>query len=110
MRVLLLDTNIVSILLSVEHSLRSKCIKEIGDAQCYISYMISGELLLWPKANRWGDERRANLDRHIAQFTTLFPDEENCALWAGVMAESRWTGRPMATSDAWIAATAVSSQ
>lgn len=106
MRLLLLDTNIVSILFNVDHSLRSKCTKEIGDALCYMSFMTRGELLLWPKANRWGGERRANLDRHIAQFTALFPDEETCALWADVMAESRRAGRPMATADAWIAATA----
>lgn len=106
MNFFLLDTNIVSILFNENHTLRKKCIKVIGDQQCYISFMTRGELLLWPKSNRWGAERRARLDQHAAQFATLFPDEETCSLWSDIMDASRRAGRPMATSDAWIAATA----
>jgi predicted nucleic acid-binding protein len=36
----------------------------------------------------------------------LFPDENTCALWADIMAESRAAGRPMTVADAWIAAAA----
>lgn len=106
MRVLLLDTNIVSILFNLDHPLRSKCVEEIGDQECFISFMTRGELLLWPNANGWGNERRQRLARHMAQFTMLLPDEETCSLWADVMAESRRVGRTMETADAWIAATA----
>jgi predicted nucleic acid-binding protein len=43
--------------------------------------------------------------KHIDLCTTLFP-EETCTLWVDIMDESRSVGRPIATADAWIAATA----
>ena len=106
MRVILLDTNIVSILFNEDNPMGPKCEAEIGDAQCYTSFMTRGELLPWPNVNRWGEERRQRLLVHIARYTVLLPDEETCAIWADTIAESRRCGRPMATSDAWIAATA----
>ena len=107
MRAILIDTNIVSILFVPHHALNRKCIDEIGDRHCCISFMTRAELLLWPKVNRWGDERRSRLFQHITEYTTLLPDEETCEIWADVMAESRRKGRPMEAPDAWIAATAM---
>ena len=107
MRTILIDTNIVSILFLPRHALYQKCIEEIGDRYCYIAFMTRAELLLWPKVNRWGDERRSRLFQHITTYTTLFPDEETCEIWAEVMAESRRKGRPMEAPDAGIAATAM---
>jgi tRNA(fMet)-specific endonuclease VapC len=107
MRVYLLDTNIASYLFLPHHARYQKCVEEIDDRHCCISFMTRAELLLWPKVNRWGVDRRFKLLQHITSYTTLLPDEETCALWAGVMAESRWAGRPIATSDAWIAASAI---
>ena len=107
MRTLLLDTNIVSILFLPQHALYQKCTDEIGDRHCCISFMTRGELLLWPKVNRWGNTRLLKLSHHITKYTTLLPDEEMCEIWAGVMFESRRVGGPMEAPDAWIAATAV---
>ena len=106
MRVLLLDTNVVSILFKPDHSLHEKCFRMIDGHQCFISFMTRGEQLLWPRLNRWGTERRAKLIRHIDLCTTLLPDEDSCVAWADSMSESRIAGRPITVADAWVAATA----
>jgi predicted nucleic acid-binding protein len=43
---------------------------------------------------------------HIDLCTTLFPDESTFGIWADIMAESQEAGRPVTTSDAWVAAAA----
>ena len=68
--------------------------------------MTRAELLLWPKANRWGKVRRERLMNHIGLCTTLHPDESTCQIRSDIMTESRFAGKPIATSDAWVAAAA----
>jgi predicted nucleic acid-binding protein len=46
MRVLLLDTNVVSILFKPDHSLHQKCFEIVAGYQWFISFMTRGELLL----------------------------------------------------------------
>ena len=106
MRVLLLDTNVVSILFKSEHSLYQKCFSVVGESQWFISFMTRAGLLLWPRVNRWGPTRRAELISHIDLCTTLFPDEDTFGIWADIMAESQVAGRPVTPSDAWVAAAA----
>lgn len=106
MRVLLLDTNVVSILFKPEHSLYQTCFSVVGESQWFISFMTRAELLLWPRVNRWGPKRGAELISHMDLCTTLFPDEGTFGIWADIMAESRASGRPVAASDAWVAAAA----
>jgi predicted nucleic acid-binding protein len=106
MSVLLLDTNIVSILFKPEYYLHGHCFRIVAGHQWFISFMTRGELLLWPKVNQWGSTRREELARHIDLCTTLFPDEGACEVWADIMAESRVAGQPITPSDAWVAAAA----
>ncbi|MGA2116944.1 MAG: hypothetical protein ABSH56_19570 [Bryobacteraceae bacterium] len=54
MSVLLVDTNVVSILFNRRHSLRQACIGAVAGHQLLISFMTRSELLLWPAANNWG--------------------------------------------------------
>ena len=106
MRVLLVDTNIVSILFKPDHSLYQKCFRIITGHQLFISFMTRGELLLWPRVNRWGARRRQELTGHIDLCTTLLPDNDTCVVWADIMVESRLAGRPITAADAWVAAAA----
>jgi tRNA(fMet)-specific endonuclease VapC len=106
MRVLLLDTNVVSILFKPDHSLHQSCFGIVAGHQWFISFMTRGELLLWPRANQWGSTRREELTHHIDLCTTLLPDEDTCLVWADIMAESRVGGRPVTAADAWVAAAA----
>jgi tRNA(fMet)-specific endonuclease VapC len=68
--------------------------------------MTRGELLLWPRVNRWGASRRQELTGHINLCTTLLPDNDTCVFWADIMVESRLAGRPITAADAWVAAAA----
>ncbi len=106
MSVLLLDTNVVSVLFNQNHSLRSTCIDALAGRQLAISFMTRAELLLWPTANNWGESRRAALERHIDLYTTLYPDDRTCAIWSDVVDRRRRAGKPIHTADAWIASVA----
>jgi tRNA(fMet)-specific endonuclease VapC len=106
MKVLLLDTNVVSILFKPDHSLYNKCFGIVAGSQWFISFMTRAELLLWPRVNQWGTKRREKLIGHMDFCTTLFPDEGTFGIWADVMAESQVAGRPVTPSDAWVAAVA----
>jgi predicted nucleic acid-binding protein len=106
MSVLLTDTNVVSILFNQNHPLRQACLDAVAGNQLVISFMTRAELLLWPSANSWGETRRTALEKHVALFLTLYPDERTCVIWASVVDGCRRSGRPIQTADAWIAATA----
>lgn len=106
MSVLLLDTNVVSILFKPDHHLHEECFRIAVGQQWFISFMTRAELLLWPRINRWGESRRTALMNHMNLSTTLLPDEDTCAAWAEIMTESRLSGRVIAPADGWIAAAA----
>ena len=106
MKVLLLDTNVVSILFKKTHSLRQACLEAVSGQQLVISFMTRAELMLWPVMNNWGESRRTALSEHMALYTTLYPDERTCAIWAEVVNRCRRTGQPIQTADAWIASAA----
>jgi tRNA(fMet)-specific endonuclease VapC len=107
MRVLLLDTNVVSILFKPDHVLHAKSLGLVAGSQLFISFMTRAELLLWPRQNQWGPKRAEELRKHLELCTTLFPDEQTCGQWVEVSSESRLAGRPITTADAWVAATAL---
>jgi predicted nucleic acid-binding protein len=103
--VLLLDTNVVSVLFNKNHSLRPACLEAVAGRQLVISFMSLAELLLWPAANNWGASRRAALETHVDRYTTLYPDGRTCAVWSETVDQCRRAGRPIHTPDAWIAST-----
>ena len=80
MSVLLLDTNVVSILFNRRHPLREACIGAVAGQQLVISFMTRSELLLWPVANNWGEVRRTVLEQHMALYLTVYPDERTSDL------------------------------
>jgi predicted nucleic acid-binding protein len=106
MSVLLVDTNIVSILFNRRHSLRQACIGAVAGHQLLISFMTQAELLLWPVSNNWGEPRCTALQEHMALYLTVYPDERTCAIWAEVVDQCRRIGRRIQTADAWIASAA----
>jgi predicted nucleic acid-binding protein len=74
MNVLLLDTNVVSILFNLNHQLRQTCIDIVAGNQLVISFMTRAELLLWPTTNNWGDSRTAARQWSCPLVTTDFRD------------------------------------
>ncbi len=107
MSVLLLDTNVVSILFKPSHSLHQTCLRVTTGNQWFIYFMTRAELLMWPRINRWSARRHEELIHHIDLCTTLLPDEDTCVLWADIMTESRSAGRPLTAADAWVAGAAL---
>lgn len=107
MSVAIADTNVVSILFRPGKALYPQCAEVASGRQLFISFMTRAELVLWPKRNQWGPQRASDLQTHLGTFTTLFPDEETCELWAEITSKGYSAGRPISTADAWIAATAV---
>ena len=107
MRSALIDTNIVSSLFAYSNPNFDSCKRIIGTRLPIVSFMTRAEILLWPKANRWGDRREQELLNHLGRFTTLYPDDRTFDLWTVVKTFSKRRGRPIETADAWIAATAL---
>jgi len=75
--------------------------------RAFISFMTVAELDRWTIQRRWGPTRAAQLAAYLVHFVLVLPDRALCRTWAEVMDGARQHGRPIATADAWIAATAV---
>jgi tRNA(fMet)-specific endonuclease VapC len=106
MRVLLVDTDAASILFRTSDSRKLECAEIVAGAELAISFMTQAELLLWPRANKWGAARTASLHQYLRGYVTLMPDDETCEIWAEACAGCRAVGRPISAADAWVAATA----
>jgi len=106
MNVLLLDTNVVSILFNRNHQMRQTCLDIVAQYQLVISFMTRAELLLWPIANDWGASRRTALRQHLTLCLTLYADEHTCEVWAEIVDRCRRAGQRIQTADAWIASAA----
>lgn len=73
-----------------------------------ISFMTYAELQQWTKVRNWGEKRSRDLLAHVTRrYLFVGASEELCEAWADLTTQSRKQGRPLETSDAWIAATAL---
>ena len=72
-----------------------------------ISFMSLAELERWPLERAWGPWRKAELGRHLANYTFLPVNRELCRKWAEVSFAAKSHGQPIQTADAWIAASAI---
>lgn len=77
-----------------------------GRTPC-LSFMSDAELLAWSQSRRWGAARLASLQRSLSQCVVLPYDFAMAQQWASISVTRKRAGRPIATSDCWIAATAV---
>jgi tRNA(fMet)-specific endonuclease VapC len=71
-----------------------------------VSFVTVAELYQWAAIHRWGAARRRGLEHFLHGFIVHESDPHLCWEWALVRAEARAAGRPIGTTDAWIAATA----
>ena len=71
-----------------------------------ISFMTLAELERWTLAANWGEHKRQHLMKYLHRYTVHPVSGLLCRKWAEVIDGVRRRGRPIATSDAWIAATA----
>jgi len=106
-RAALVDTDVASVLYSPANQRYDAVASIVAARFLLISFMTGAELLYWPKANSWGTERAAKLEANIERYITLYPDEKSCEVRVGIKLQSKRKARPIATADAWIAATAI---
>jgi predicted nucleic acid-binding protein len=71
-----------------------------------ISFMSLAELEQWTLAANWGNRKRQHLMKYLRRYTVYPVSALLCRKWAEVIDGGRRRGRPIATSDAWFAATA----
>lgn len=106
MSTLLLDTNIVSYIF--KHDTRAASYAPILKGYRHaISFMTAAELYQWSVARNWVQPRITRLEQAIATYLILSADLELCRSWGQLRAERDKLGLPIASQDAWIAATAL---
>ena len=103
MNTLLLDTNIVSFLMK-DHALATLYRPHLEGYTLAISFMTVGELYEGAYRARWGPRRLSSLRDTVAAYVVLPFSFAVCTEWGAIRYERRT--RPIATDDAWIAATA----
>lgn len=76
--------------------------------RCIISFMTVAELEFGVLRANWGEARRKSLTDFVRQHFIVFNQTDDlCSVWAKLRVEAERKGRHLASSDAWIAATAV---
>lgn len=101
----LVDTNVLSYVIRSDtraEAYRTYLMgKELG-----VSFQTVAELRRWGRTHRWGPARWRELERVLARITIYLVDDALIDAWAYLTAVQEQQGRPLATGDAWIAATA----
>ena len=103
---LVLDTDIVSYL--YKRDTRAELYRpHLNDPPFIISFMSLAELRRWTLERNWGDSRRQELEAYLSRYFVIHSEDQICLRWAEAMNTARANGRPIESSDAWIAATAL---
>ena len=100
------DTDVVSFLYKQDDR-SSFYLPYLSNQLPIISFMSLAELERWTLAGNWGERKRQHLMKYLRRYTVHPVSALLCRKWAEVVDGARRRGRPIATSDAWIAATAV---
>lgn len=105
-RVVIADTNVISYELK-SNPLAVAYERILTGRELHISFVTVAELHYWAEKHEWGARRRLQL-RCLLGDIPIFPYNKGVAeMFARIRIERERTGRPMGTSDLWIAATAV---
>ncbi len=72
-----------------------------------LSFMTLAELRSWTRQRNWGASRRHALELYLSRYVILYATDTLCDHWAEATDSARRAGRPIASADAWIVATAL---
>ena len=101
-----LDSSVVSYIFNRDS--RADYYEErIRGCQLLISFQTLEESWFGAFRRGWGTGRTRELEAHLQQYETIWPDAEIATVCARLRAESLSAGRRLNTADAWIAATAL---
>ena len=106
MQIIVVDTDVVSFLFKND----SRAIlyeTHLASKELIISFMTLAELNFWTLQRNWGNAKRQQMESYLQKFTVFHSDDELCLRWAEVIRTARRNGKPIATADGWIAATAL---
>lgn len=73
-----------------------------------ISFMTLAELRRWTLERNWGERRKSIFEEFLTEnYGVIFADDRLCEIWAEIKSDSRKSGRPIGTADAWVASVAL---
>ena len=111
-RAVVIDTMVVSALVNSAHDpTAARYLSLIAGRLILVSFVTVTELRYGALKARWGDLRRRGLERDLARFVFVVPDEALMYACAELRAMSERAGHPLGQkiheADRWIAATAM---
>jgi tRNA(fMet)-specific endonuclease VapC len=72
-----------------------------------VSFQTLAELELWVLSAGWGARRKQQLEQYLRRYIVQDSSPALSRRWAEIQDDGRRRGRPVATADAWVAATAL---
>ena len=103
---LLLDTDVASFLF--KNSPRAKPLRPVlKGKRLALAFVSIAELFKWTVKRGWSPSKVEQLEKSLRRYVIVPYDRDLAWAWARLVAACEATGRPIATSDAWIAATAL---
>jgi tRNA(fMet)-specific endonuclease VapC len=106
MRRLLLDTDVASYIFKW-HPFAARYVELLADNEVVLSFVTQGEMRPGALKAHWGFRKINLLEKYLSRFAVCYPDDQLCSRWAEIKHESNRNGHPIASQDAWIAATAL---
>lgn len=103
---LVVDTDVASFLFKKD-TRAALYIPHLSGHMLTISFQTLAELELWALSAGWGSRRKQQLERYLRRYIVQDSTPALCRRWAEVVDGARRRGRPVATADAWVAATAL---
>jgi tRNA(fMet)-specific endonuclease VapC len=100
------DTDVASYIFKW-HPFAPRYVELLADNEAVLSFVTLAEMRLGALKAHWGLRKKNLLEKYLSRFPICFPDDRLCSVWAEVKQESNRNGHPIASPDAWIAATAL---
>jgi tRNA(fMet)-specific endonuclease VapC len=80
----------------------------LSGTEKFISFMTLAELRRWSLERNWGQKRRSEFEDYLAKnYGVIYADDNLCEMWAQIKSAAHKKGRPLDTSDAWVATVAL---
>jgi predicted nucleic acid-binding protein len=103
---LVVDTDVVSFIFKRD-TRAALYVPHLSGHMLTISFQTLAELERWTLTAGWGARRRQQLEQHLRRYIVEDSSPALCRRWAEVSDDARRSGSPIATADAWNAATAL---
>ena len=103
---IVLDTSVVSYIFNRDTRAAYYVGKIKGD-RSVISFQSLEEIRFGVLKRGWGERRKSEIEQYLDQYDVVWPNAELVERCAYLRNECQKIGRPLATADAWIAATAL---